>query len=490
MTEYPIPFIRGLPEDNPWWNSGKPKPDVPTFHRSDYFQFLKELESTGVHILIGSRRVGKTTLIDQLITHLLEDQKVKPHRIFFVSLERPYFELVPNKLLNAFEYFEEHIYGKPLSNTTEKIYLFIDEAQYDPTWTRLLKQYGEQKKNIYAIVSGSSSTAIYKDTTESGAGRFDVHHMMTMKFRDMVRLRIPEKDEELLRISKELRTALMQSFKTSKPNHYAKIAAKHAATLSDLPISIEKLFEEYLLKGGYPEFYTNNDWKKISNYYQTNIFDAIIQKDVVNAFNIKFPQRIRRLLVQILELTGSILSRDKLAASLQMTGRLKTLDQYLEALSEASLIRTAIKYRPARGRPSTKEKKFFAADTGLRSAILGIEQTGFTGHERGEVIETVMFNHALRLGFHIDKQVRTYGYYWTNEEKTGERDIILDIRRTHKVAIPIEVKSGQCDQHDVKKMKITMSDIDAPLGIIICKDRLGIQENIIITPGWLFLLTC
>jgi hypothetical protein len=370
------------------------------------------------------------------------------------------------------------------------VYLFIDEAQYDNIWARVLKQYRDQNKKIFAIVSGSSSTAIYKDTAESGAGRFDAHYMMTMKFRDVMRLRITEKDKELYVISRELRDAFVLACKRQDPVIYARTAAKLLPKLSALPISIEKLFAEYLLKGGYPEFYTSPDWKQISTYYQANVFDAIIQKDVVNVFDLKFPQRIRKLLVQILELSGSILSRHKLADSLQMTGRLKTLDQYIEALSEAFLIRTAIKYKASRGRPSTKEKKFFAADIGLRNALLGIEQSAFTGHERGEVIETVAFNHALRLGFHIDRQIRTYGYYWMASEGAGERDIILDIRRTHKIAIPIEIKSGQCGTHDIKKMKITISDINAPFGIITCKDTLGIQNNVLIVPTWLFLLTC
>ncbi len=490
MAEYPVPFIRGLQEDNPWWQSGKPKPDVPAFNRSDYFHFIEELNSTGVHILIGSRRVGKTTLIDQVIKHLIEEKKVNPNRIFFASLERPYFELVPNKIMNAIEYFEEHIYGKLLSNASEQVYLFIDEAQYDPVWSRLFKQYIEQKKKIFVIVSGSSSTAVYKDTTESGAGRFDVHHMMTMKFRDVVRLRTFQNHHKILTLSKELRTAFVSACKLRNPAVYLKAATNILPKFSALSSSIEKLFEEYLLKGGYPEFYTTDDWKKISTYYQTNVFDAIIQKDVVNVFNIKFPQRIRKLLVQILELTGAVLSREKLAAPLQMNGRLKTLDQYIEALSEAFLIRTAIKFKTAIGRPSTKEKKFFAADTGLRNAILGIEQSGFTGHERGEIIETVMFNHVLRLGFHIDKQIRTYGYYWTPKEEQGERDMILDIRRTHKTCIPIEVKSGQCGPQDIKKMKHTISEIRAPFGIITCKETLGLQDNVIIVPTWLFLLTC
>lgn len=490
MAEYPLSFIRGLQEDNPWWQSGKPKSDVPLFKRSDYFHFVKELVNKGVHVLVGSRRVGKTTLIDQMIKHLIEEKKISPNRIFFVSLERLYFELVPNKLLAAIEYFEEHVYGNTLSNATEQVYLFIDEAQYDSVWTRLLKQYVEQKRKIFAMVSGSSSTAVYKDTTESGAGRFNTRHMMTMKFRDVVRLRVPQKDEELIQISKQLRIALVDACKNRDPSIYHKTATKLLPKLSALPISMEKIFEEYLLKGGYPEFYTNPDWKKISIYYQTNVFDSIIQKDVVDVFNLKFPQRIRRLLVQILELTGSVLSRQKLAISLQMSGRLKTLDQYIEALSEAFLIRTAIKFTTNRGRPSTKEKKFFAADAGLRNAILGIEQSGFTGHERGELIETVMFNHVLRLGFHMDKQVRTYGYYWISKEEQGERDMVLDIRRSHKTIIPIEVKSGQCGTQDIKKIKRTILNIKAPFGVITCKEILGLQDNVLIVPNWLFLFTC
>ncbi len=490
MVEYPTQFIRGLHNDNPWWQTGKVKSDVPQFKRSDFFHFADELTVGGAHVLIGSRRVGKTTLIDQLIQHLIEEKKVRPQSIFFVSLERPYFELVSNKFLSAIQFFEENIYGTSLGTSAEQVYLFIDEAQYDPVWTRLLKQYVEQKKNFFAIVSGSSSTAMYKDTAESGAGRFHTHHMMTMKFRDVVRLRNPLQEGNVSAISKKLRAAFVESCRVRDPSNYVKTAVKVLPELSRLIPSPEKVFEEYVLKGGYPEFYIAEDWKKISVYYQTNVFDAIIQKDVVNVFSIKFPQRIRRLLVQILELTGSVLSRQKLALALQMSGRLKTLDQYCEALSEAFLIRTAIKFRMSLGRLSTKEKKFFAADTGLRNAILGVGNEGFSGQERGELIETVVFNHVLRLGFHIDKQIRTYGYYWTPKVGAGERDMILDVRRTHKIVIPIEVKSGQCGPQDIKKIKVTIGDINAPFGIVTCKEMLGQQDDVLIVPTWLFLLSC
>ena len=437
MVDLAVDSILKLREENPWWESGKPRMGIPDFKRSDFFYFKKAVVSSGVHVLIGPRRVGKTTLIDQLIQYLLVERNVDPKRIFFVSLERPYLELFPEKLSGALEFFEQHVHVGSVGSDA-LTYLFIDEAQYDPSWARLLKQYVDQKRNVFAIVSGSSSTAVYKHTVESGAGRFYTTYMMTMKFRDVLRRRNPECDKLIYDSSRTLRDSFVEACKEGNPSVYESCAIATLTELSALPVTPEMVVEEYLLKGGYPEFYESGDWKKISAHYQMNVFDAIIQKDVVNVFDVKFPQRMRTLLMILLELSGSALSREKLAKLLHMSGNLKTLDQYVEALSEAMLIRTALQFKLSRV-PSTKEKKFFAADTGLRNSLLGTTSIS-TGLERGNVIETVAFNHALRLGFHMDGHVRTSGYYW--KSITGEeRDIILDVRKSHKAVIPIELKS-------------------------------------------------
>ncbi|MBI4448794.1 ATP-binding protein [Candidatus Woesearchaeota archaeon] len=478
MVEYPLRFVRELQDDNPWWNGGR-KP-APSFKRSDYVHFVREITDRGVHIVIGPRRVGKSSLLFQLINHLLENG-VRSEHILYLSLERPYFDLLPNKIQDAVEYYETTVLQAQIGKG-DRVYLFVDEAQYDPAWARLFKQYVEQNRNITAYISGSSAQALFKHAAESGAGRFHTHYMMTMKFRDVLRFRRTEQEEEIFRLSQNLRDALCKSIKDNDPPHYVKQAQQVSIKLAAL--RPEGILEEYLLKGGYPEMYSEKPWREVSMYYQINVFDKIIAKDVVNVFNIKQPDKVRSLLVQLLDKTAMSLERTKLAELINVKSKRGALDQYISALAEAFLIRTAVKYRKQRGRPSTKARKFFASDPGLRNVVLGVDH--LTPEERGALMETVVFNHVLRLEYFVDRQVRSTGFYWSEDH---ERDIVLDTRKLRAV-VPIEVKAGQADNHDAIKVRRTCSILKVPLGILIGGESISEHKGVISVPAWLFLLSC
>ena len=482
MAIYESSFSKGITSDNPWW-SGKKMEEIPDFKRSDYDYYKAELEEKRVTVLIGPRRVGKTTLIQQIISCLLYEKKADPKRIFFISLERPFFELHQQKLSDAISFYEENILNKSISDSKEKIYLFIDEAHFDPLWSRLLKQYVDQKLPIHAIVSGSSAAALFNNT-ESGAGRFHLHQMVTMKFRDVARFKDSQNENKIRILSKNLKEALLKSFKEKKILPYW----SKLKELNEFPTQFIDLLKtslnEYLLKGGYPEFYSSKDWSKISRYYQSNVFDIILQKDVVTISNIRQPMKVRTLMVLIAQYTARQLTREKIAQSLVLSS-IQTVDQYIDALSEAFLIRTSSQYRPS-GFPSTKSKKFYAADTGLRNAILGVERLE-NDEERGALLETAVFNHTLRLQFSGDRQLRYSGFFWLDER---ECDILIDMRKQFGMIIPIEVKNGECGQEDILKMKFLVKKFKSPFGLIICKDQLGVDGDVMIIPAWIFLLSC
>jgi uncharacterized protein len=475
-------FIKGMQSDNPWW-SGNSLRDVPEFKRSDYNHYCEELVHPRINVLLGPRRCGKTTLIYQIIQHLLYSKRADPRRILFISLERPFFELRDQKLQDAIAFYEEKVLGRSLQDSQEMVYIFIDEAHYDSMWSRVLKQYSDQKLPVYVIVSGSSAEAIYHDQ-ESGAGRFHVHQMVTMKFRDALRLRDPANEKKYSKMSFGLRAGILSSFKNMHIRDYEEVVDR-MHTLPNAEVdTIKRCYSEYLLKGGYPEFYTK-PWSDVSRYYQTNVFDVILQKDVVRIAKPRLPEKVRTLLVLIAENTSRSMTREKIASRLGMQSPL-TVDQYLEALTIAFLARTSQKFRVGGGYPSTSPRKYYAADTGLRNAVLGVENIEST-QEEGALLETVIFNHSLRLLFHVDRQIRTQGNYWAGD---GERDIILDIRRKHGICVPIEVKNGHCDKEDMHKMRVTIKDIAAPFGIIICSNRIGSEGNIMMLPPWIFLLSC
>ncbi len=485
MAIYDARFVKGLHSDNPWWSGERWVDNIPRFKRSDFNHYVRELEEPRVHILIGPRRVGKTTLMMQIIEYLIYVKKVSPKSILFMSLERPFYELKENKVLDAINFYEEQILGKSIQDTTETIHVFIDEAHYDNTWSRLLKQYVDQKLPIYSIVSGSSAASINKDK-ESAAGRFSLHQMVTMKFRDIVRFRSPENNDIIRSMSIKLRNALTDAFQKKDLTEYEKVVKEVSSLPNPIVDVLKACLNEYLLKGGYPEFYaTNKEWKDISRYYQTNVFDVILQKDVVTIANIRQYEKLRSLMVFIANNTARSLNREKISRVLNFSGPI-TVDNYIDALSEAFLVRTSAKYKKD-GYPSTKARKYYVADTGLRNAVLGVDEIETQEDEKGALLETAVFNHILRLMFSIDHQIRHQGFYYSEET---EKDIILDLSNSSEIVVPIEVKNGKCGSEDIKKLKVTINKLRSPFGLVICKEQIGIQDNILMVPGWIFLLTC
>lgn len=70
-------------DTNPWWQ-GKPMRVLPPFRRWMFDPILQYLKAglAPVTVLRGPRQVGKTTLQEQIIDHLLHQEGVNPKRIF------------------------------------------------------------------------------------------------------------------------------------------------------------------------------------------------------------------------------------------------------------------------------------------------------------------------------------------------------------------------------------------------------------------------
>ena len=76
---------------NPWWQTGLvPKGYLKTFKRSGYYTCKKKMGSDIRRIVVmsGARRTGKTTIMYQIISDLLEDG-VKPQNILFFTFDHP-----------------------------------------------------------------------------------------------------------------------------------------------------------------------------------------------------------------------------------------------------------------------------------------------------------------------------------------------------------------------------------------------------------------
>ena len=77
--------------------------------------------SAALYVLSGVRRVGKTTIMYQIIDHLI-DEGVNPKNIFYATFDNPILKLVDvDSVLSIYE----SLY--PIEGTR---YIFFDEIQY------------------------------------------------------------------------------------------------------------------------------------------------------------------------------------------------------------------------------------------------------------------------------------------------------------------------------------------------------------------------
>ena len=68
---------------------------------------------------MGPRRVGKTVMLNQLVSKALKNDRFSPKNIFFISVDDPLYNKIPlEELLNLFQ-------NKAQSNQNVKNWLYL-----------------------------------------------------------------------------------------------------------------------------------------------------------------------------------------------------------------------------------------------------------------------------------------------------------------------------------------------------------------------------
>jgi predicted AAA+ superfamily ATPase len=118
---------------NPWWQTGETdkRKDL-QFRRGEYYLcgqvFWHKIRRFPV--LSGPRRVGKSTIVHQMIGDLLASG-VNPLQILYLSLDTSAMEEAG--ILKLLMIYQSQI------SQSEDFYLFVDEVQKDDDWTSAMK---------------------------------------------------------------------------------------------------------------------------------------------------------------------------------------------------------------------------------------------------------------------------------------------------------------------------------------------------------------
>lgn len=398
-------IIKVLQQYNPWWRiPAAIKEESKPQKRLAYYEAMKIITHKTIRrfaILSGARRVGKTTIMYQMMNQLMEEG-IQPRNILYVSFDNPIVKLVSvEKILSIYE----SLY--PIRGTK---YLFLDEIQYTEDWELWLKVIFDSRKDVRLTATGSASPLLEKGSADSGTGRWCVLKIPTMSFYEYCRL---------LQIEEPILPDGIQ---------ITKLAEMSNAELGDLMnrfVPLESHFNRYLRIGGFPELVLSDDDYYAQRMLREDVVDKVIKRDVLTLFNIRNPFLMEKLFLYLCMNSTEIFSSATATKELENTSA-STIDAYIEALAMSNLIYIS---RPMdvgskgalKGKP-----KIYIADAAIVNAVLMIDDVLSDEKELGAMVETTVYKHIVSF---YQNSTAHIGYFRKSKQNQKEVDVVIEVPR-------------------------------------------------------------
>jgi len=391
-------ILRNIQEQNRWWITGKVDAELaPSFKRNEYkrvkYVFFNKIRRFPV--LSGPRRVGKSTIMFQIIDELLS-KGVKPSRILFYTLDDfPNDNVTIKEVVRVYQKF---VYPD------QDYYLFIDEAQKDKTWRSYVKEIYDLNKKCLVMISGSSSVEIERDSGESGAARFLTIKIPTFSFYEFCEIN-----------GKHLNLPNVDVFKLhTLPLDEQTMIYNNIATLNSE-------FYRYLRLGGFPEYALSEDYNYVSRLIRDQVVSKAIRQDIPSSYPIRDVDALANLYAYFCYHSGDITKIETISSSIGIDR--STCNLYIDALEKANLIYISDQL-DASGKKALKPKrKIYISDYGIRCAVTRINDIVTDDNELGMAIETVSLKHTRDYFLSVDNELYNVGYI--RNDKGQEIDIVI-----------------------------------------------------------------
>lgn len=397
--------IKVLRQYNPWWrNPVSIKEESKPQKRLAYFEALKMIKHKTLRrfaVLSGARRVGKTTIMYQIIENLI-DEGINPRNILYVSFDNPIVKLVNvEKVLSIYE----SLY--PIEGVR---YIFFDEIQYTEHWELWMKVIYDSRKDIRLVATGSASPVLEKGAADSGTGRWSVLKIPTMSFYEYCCL---------LQIEEPV---LPDNIKLT---NLVKMSNAELGDLIDRFAPLESHFNRYLMIGGFPELVLSDDDIYAQRMLREDVVDKVIKRDVLTLFNIRSPLLMEKLFLYLCMNSAEIFSVTTAAKELENTS-VSTIDSYIEALEMSNLIYLA-KPIDVGSKGALKGKpKIYIADAAIRNAVLMIDDVLSDEKELGAMVETTVYKHIISF---YQGSTAQLGYFRKAKDNQKEVDAVIELPR-------------------------------------------------------------
>ena len=419
-----------IAEQNPWWQKDHSVPGylAPSTERPLAKYLWKYILSSSLKrylIILGPRRVGKTTVMYQTVRHLLKNQ-IPPDKIQWVRLDHP--QLMP---FNLDSIVKEAM--KLAKATKEKpLYLFLDELVYAENWDKWLKTFYDEHWPVHIIASSSATAALQKGK-ESGVGRWEEFHLTPYSLTELLQLygkniNFPDyKKKQCLHstiknLSRSLSHTqfnfeherkllislggfpefLAEKKKKEKWNKFINEFLKK--TPSNNPKSIQKTVNH---QSSLQIEYEDSFFQKTQQMLRSDAIERAIYKDIPQSYRVDNPMTLERLLYVLAGQITGLLSPKGISKDIPQVSTL-TIERYINYLTQTYLVFTLPNYDNNERNVQRRQRKVYFVDIAIRNAALQKDQIFNEPSELGKIQENLIAGHL----YHLGKQSGIRLYHW------------------------------------------------------------------------------
>jgi len=314
--------------------------------RQSYLEKIERyLGRDTIIILTGQRRIGKSYIL-----RLFRDKVSKDagSNVIFIDKEKNEFDDIKTyKDLNA--YIDER------RNRAKKNYILVDEIQDIAEFEKSVRSYYEEP-DVEIVVTGSNSKMLSSDLSTLIGGRYKEICVQALSYEEFMLFHtLPDSDDTLAK---------------------------------------------YIRFGGLPGLVKIGLDEQDAREYQLDVYHTVLLKDVVMRNKIRNVPFLENLVRFLADNTGKIISANSIAKYMKAQGEGVTstvIINYTKNLSDAYLIHKVNRYDIHGKKLFESNDKFYFEDNGLRNTLAGGSREG----DIEKVIENVIYNHLVRLGYEV-----------------------------------------------------------------------------------------
>jgi hypothetical protein len=396
---------------------------IPRSVEKEITPFLDRKEVIGI---VGSRQVGKTTLLKRVKSFLESENKSVKFLTFEKSGDLSLFQ-------DDIEDFKKVAKGYDC--------VIIDEFQYAREGGKKLK-YLYDTTDTKFIISGSSSLELTFSTGKYMVGRLLSFELYPVSFREFLYVR----DNELYNLLQDNLSGDILEFD---------IREGFGATINK---KLSAYLEEYSIFGGYPEVVLSRE-EKVKRKLLEGIVDTYLLKDIKGLLNLAGEDKLIKLSKFLAAQAGNLVKYEEVANSADLN--YPETKKNLNILDNTFIIDFLSPYYTNKRLELSKNKKVYFIDTGFRNFLLSDFRKIEDRQDAGNIVENLVYLQLKRTD-HFNSLK-----YWRTKSK-AEVDFVLENKGE---VIPVEVKYSS--KRAVGKSFYSFLDKFKPSqGIILTKDYL------------------